>query len=182
VISSKEGDPYNAIDPGLFLDRDGKLWMAFGSFWQGIYLVELDARTGKRIMPHAPAIRIAHHSAIEAPALHRRGEHYYLFVNFGICCRGTNSTYEVRVGRSSKVAGPYLDRESRDMVNGGGTLFLATQADEIGPGHIGIMQGGGGELVSYHIYNRKERGRSQLRTRPLRWTADGWPELERISQ
>ncbi len=67
-IQSRPGDAFNAIDPGLILDRDGKLWMVFGSFWRGIYLVELDPHTGKRIAADSPLHRLAWHDSIEARA------------------------------------------------------------------------------------------------------------------
>lgn len=178
VLVSSPGDPYNAIDPSLLLDRDGKLWMAFGSFWRGIYLLELDPATGKRISTNSPAIHLAYHEAIEAAGLHRRGDNYYLFVNWGICCRGTNSTYEVQVGRSRKVTGPYLDRDGKNLASGGGTLFLATQGSDIGPGHVEVLEFNGQEYVSYHVYDAKSAGRPRLRLAPVRWTEDGWPEVD----
>ena len=48
VVQSQRGDRYNAIDPAVILDHEGKLWMAFGSFWSGIKMIELDPKTGKR--------------------------------------------------------------------------------------------------------------------------------------
>ncbi len=48
VIRSNDKDRYNAIDPQLFADPDGSLWMVFGSFWTGIQLIELDPKTGMR--------------------------------------------------------------------------------------------------------------------------------------
>jgi arabinan endo-1,5-alpha-L-arabinosidase len=175
IIESTNGSPFNAIDPALLLDRDAKLWMAFGSFWKGIYLVELDPRTGKRIAPDSPLFQIAYHEKIEAAALLRRADHYFVFVNWGTCCRGTNSTYEVRIGRSNKVTGPYLDRDGKDLVERGGTLFLASENSDIGPGHIAVLSDESREFVSYHVYDATQRGRSQLRIRPLKWTDDGWP-------
>ena len=175
VIESRPGDDFNAIDPAVLLDRDGKLWMAFGSFWRGIYLVELDPRTGKRIETNSPVHRLAYSEEIEAAALHHRGDDYYLFVNRGVCCRGTNSTYEVRVGRSKRVTGPYVDRDGNDLAERGGTLFLQTEGTDAGPGHIAVLHDGGEEFISYHVYDGKLRGRSQLRIRRLRWSADGWP-------
>jgi arabinan endo-1,5-alpha-L-arabinosidase len=175
VIQSREGDPFNAIDPNLYLDKDRKLWMTFGSFWRGIYTVELDPQTGKRLVPQSPFHHLAYSESIEAATLHRRGDDYYLFVNWGTCCRGTNSTYEIRVGRSKQVTGPYLDKDGRDLRRKGGTFFLGTEGTEIGPGHISIFKEGEREVFSYHVYDANLRGRSQLRTRTLRWTEDGWP-------
>jgi arabinan endo-1,5-alpha-L-arabinosidase len=178
VIESRAGDPFNAIDPGAFVDRDGKLWMAFGSFWRGIHLIELDARTGKRIATNSPVHHLAWHEAIEAPALHRHADYYYLFVNWGTCCRGTNSTYEVRVGRSKVITGPYVDRDGKSLTDRGGTLFLKSEGTDIGPGHIGVLNDKGREFISYHVYDATMRGRSQLRLRELKWTADGWPSAD----
>ena len=59
--------------------------------------------------------------AIEAPYITKRGDDYYLFVNWDYCCRGVNSTYNVRVGRSEHVEGPYVDRQGKQMLEGGGT-------------------------------------------------------------
>lgn len=181
VIRSEEGSPYNAIDPGLFQDEDGSLWMTFGSFWKGLYLFELDPKTGKRLDANGPMHRLAWNEEIEAPCLTRRNDHYYLFVNWGKCCRGTNSTYEVRVGRSPKVTGPYLDHEGVDLVDAGGKPFLKTSDRFIGPGHIAILAGEDSDTFSYHYYDRDSRGRSRLAIGRLRWTDDGWPEAVTIS-
>ena len=74
--------------------------------WDGIFLVELDPKTGLRREPAAPPICLATAPEIEAPFLHKHADKYYLFVNWGKCCRGTNSTYEIRVGRSETITGP----------------------------------------------------------------------------
>jgi arabinan endo-1,5-alpha-L-arabinosidase len=175
VIQSAAGGPFNAIDPAMMVDADGQLWMTFGSFWQGIHLVQLDAETGLRRAADSPIHRLAWKESIEAPCLLRRGDFYYLFVNWGLCCRGTNSTYEIRVGRSARVTGPYVDRDGKDMVDGGGSPFLATAGRLIGPGHIGILSARATELFTYHYYDPQARGRSRLAVGKLTWAADGWP-------
>ena len=55
VQTKDQESDYNAIDAAMLRDRDGKLWMAFGSFWSGIKLVQLDEHTGLRI-PGAPIL------------------------------------------------------------------------------------------------------------------------------
>jgi arabinan endo-1,5-alpha-L-arabinosidase len=175
VIQSQVGDPYNAIDPGVLRDEEGRLWMAFGSFWRGLYLIELDPATGKRRVPETPPVRLAYHEEIEAPTLMRRDGFYYLFVNWGRCCRGTNSTYEIRVGRSPTITGPYLDRDGVDLVQRGGTLFLETEGPFIGPGHVALVDGKPGNWFGYHYYDARRRGRSHLAIGRMEWTADGWP-------
>jgi arabinan endo-1,5-alpha-L-arabinosidase len=165
VIKSKTGSAFNTIDPSVMLDTDGKLWLAFGSFWKGIYLTQLDPQTGKRIETNSPLHRLAWNDSIEAACLTRHGNFYYLFVNWGICCRGTNSTYEVRVGRAGKITGPYLDRVGSDLAAGGGSPFLKTSGRFIGPGHIGIVNDestNGVTRFSYHYYDGATQGRSRL--------------------
>jgi beta-xylosidase len=175
VIRSGTADNFNAIDPALFHDDDGKLWMVFGSFWSGIKLMELDPATGKRVGADSPLHALAHSRAIEAAFLHRRDGHYYLFVNHGWCCRGINSTYHIRVGRSDKITGPYLDREGRALLAGGGTVALESEGPFIGPGHAGIIAVGDTEWFSCHFYDATQRGRPTFALRPLTWDAGGWP-------
>ncbi len=174
IIGSTNGSIYNTIDPSVLLDTDGKFWLAFGSYWQGIFLTELDPQTGLRIGPNAPLYHLARNSSIEAACLTRHGQYYYLFVNWGQCCRGTNSTYEVRVGRSDKITGPYFDREGQPLTDGGGSLFLASSGRFIGPGHIGILHDHGTDWFSYHYYDADSQGRSRLALGRLDWTS-GWP-------
>ena len=106
VIESRSGDPYNRIDPSVLVEPDGRFWLAFGSYWNGIYLVQLDRATGQRIALDSPVTHLACNSAIEAACLWRQGEFHYLFVNWGKCCRGIESTYNIRVGRAKSVTGP----------------------------------------------------------------------------
>ena len=177
VIRSTNGDAFNTIDPSAFLDADGKLWLAFGSYWQGIFLTELDAHTGLRLATNSPIHPLAWNHAIEAACLTRHGDFYYLFVNWGQCCLGTNSTYEVRVGRSEKITGPYRDRDGHDLETGGGSPFLSSHQRFIGPGHIGIVDSGRtneATRFSYHYYDAETRGRSRLALGKISW-ADGWP-------
>jgi arabinan endo-1,5-alpha-L-arabinosidase len=175
VIATTSTDDYNAIDPAVTFDADGKMWLSFGSFWSGIKLIELDPRSGKRISPDAPLHALASAKEIEAPYIHRRGDKYYLFVNFGLCCRGVRSTYNIRVGRSDRITGPYLDRSGKDLRAGGGTIVLGTRGDFIGPGHASIFAHDGREWFSCHFYDGANRGRGTLTIRPLTWSEDGWP-------
>jgi arabinan endo-1,5-alpha-L-arabinosidase len=62
------------------------------------------------------------------------------------------------------------------MAAGGGTLFLAAQGNDIGPGHFGLLLDDGVEKFSCHYEaDLQAGGRSVLDIRPLLWTADGWP-------
>jgi arabinan endo-1,5-alpha-L-arabinosidase len=176
VIESHRSDNYNAIDPAVFVDEDNRVWLAFGSFWSGIKLIEIDPKTGKRISSDSPIYSLASapNGEIEAPFIYKRGKYYYLFVNYGLCCRGISSTYNVRVGRSKDIRGPYLDKDGRDMLNGGGSLFLKSDKGEIGPGHIGIFKHQGVEYCSYHFYDPARGGLPSLSIRRIQWDTNDW--------
>jgi hypothetical protein len=182
VIASAVGSAYNTIDPSVMLDAAGNPWLAFGSYWNGIYVVQLDPLTGLRLAPNSPVTRVAWNSSIEAACLYRRGSYYYLFVNWGSCCVGVNSTYHIRVGRSTSVTGPFLDRSGVDLRNAGGTLFLEGTGKFTGPGHVGIFSEGGQDWFSYHYYDAGAYapwygafGAANFDLEPLTWTADNWP-------
>ena len=176
VIQSSPRDDFNTIDPAVTQDAEGNLWMSFGSFWGGIKLIQLDPATGKRIAPDSPIHALAHYDSIEAPFIYYRNGVYYLFLNWGMCCRGVNSTYNMRVGRSPQITGPYLDKEDKDMLEGGGTLLLETDGPFIGPGHAGILKEGDKYWLGMHFYDGSTRwGVSKYALRPLTWTDDGWP-------
>jgi arabinan endo-1,5-alpha-L-arabinosidase len=182
VIASTNGLAYNALDPAMVCDASGKLWMVFGSYWKGIYLFQLDPATGLRISANSTIYRLASKSAIEASYIYRRGGYYYLFVNWGSCCNGVNVTYNIRVGRSASITGPYLDRSGVDMVNGGGTLFMQGTGRYSGPGHMGILSENGQQRFTYHYYDGNawdggydSYGVARFASAALTWTADDWP-------
>ena len=101
---------------------------------------------------------------------------YYLLGTHGTCCDGANSTYNIRVGRSRKVTGPYLDNMGMDMLKGGGKLVAAASGRFVGLGHFGLLDlGDGVQKFSCHYEADLDRGgRSVLDIRPLLWK-DGWP-------
>jgi len=177
VIQTKTTDDCNAIDPAVTMDAGGKLWLAFGSFWTGIKLVELDPATGKRMSTNSPIYSLAHKDKIEASYIYGHDGFYYLFVNWGQCCQGVRSTYNIRVGRSASITGPYFDKEGVDMLLDGGSLILASAGPFIGPGHAGIISNGGKDWFSCHFYDGTHEGSPTLALLPLRWDAAGWPEV-----
>ncbi|HXR08244.1 MAG TPA: arabinan endo-1,5-alpha-L-arabinosidase [Candidatus Acidoferrum sp.] len=179
VIKSGPQDDFNTIDPAIFHDTNGSLWLSFGSFWSGIRMIELDRDSGKRITPDYPVLSLAHYDSIEASYLYQRGGYYYLFVDWGMCCRGSNSTYNIRLGRSRQINGPYLDKDGTNLLDGGGSLFLDTTGPLVGPGHAGIIVDNGTNWFSCHFEADGTRRRgSVLAIIPLRWNAGGWPELD----
>ena len=175
VVWSDGVEDSNAIDPGVFRDpMNGSLWLTYGSYFGYIRLVELDPKTGKRLHPERKAVNIAING--EASTMMFRDGWYYLLLTHGSCCVGANSTYNIRMGRSRNVAGPFLDNVGIDMLQGGGKLFLGSGGRYIGPGHFGLLDlGGGVQKFSLHYEADLDRGGiSVLDIRPLLWR-DGWP-------
>jgi arabinan endo-1,5-alpha-L-arabinosidase len=177
VIQTTKADNYNAIDPAVIETPSGELWMSLGSFWGGLKLIELDPKTGKRIAADSPLYPLAYAKEIEAPHISFHDGFYYLFLNWGTCCKGVRSTYNIRAGRSRKITGPYLDRAGVDLRVQGGTLLLETQGPFIGPGHANVFQEGERYWFSCHFYDGTQNGRSMLSIRPMAWGKDGWPEV-----
>lgn len=174
VIRSGSGDDFNAIDPGIVEDADGTPWMVFGSHWGGIQVVRLEWPSGKLADPQARPVTIASRgappNAIEAPFVVERDGWYYLFVSKDRCCQGSASTYNVVVGRSREVTGPYVDAAGQSMLDDGGTPVLATERPMIGPGGQSVSDG----HLAFHYYDERLGGAYQLALRRLAWV-DGWP-------
>ena len=184
VVTSKQGDDFNAIDPNHIQDRDGGHWLALGSFWSGIKLFALDAATGKLPTEQQRSYSLASRpapqqapGAIEAPFMIERGGYYYLFASFDYCCKAVHSTYYIVVGRSKQVTGPFAGRDGKSMMDGYGTLLLRGNRDFRGSGHSAFLQDGDNDYLVYHAYDAKQEGRPTLRISPVAWTDDGWPAV-----
>lgn len=174
VAHSLDDEDCDAIDAGLLLDpTDGRLWLSYGTYFGFIRIVELDPKTGKRVEGNKE-INVA--IDCEATTLMYRDGWYYLLGTHGTCCDGPNSTYNIVVGRSRSVTGPYIDNVGRDMLEGGGKLVIAAGERKTGPGHFGrFVVADGVEKMSYHYEaDFDQGGRSVLAIRPLLWK-NGWP-------
>ena len=112
--------------------------------------------------------------SVEAPFIVKHKDWWYLFVSFDLCCRGVDSTYNIVVGRSKNVIGPYADRDGVPMTEGGGTQVLkATTENWKGPGHCAVLQEPDQDYLVFHAYHGKT-GRSELKISTISWQ-DGWP-------
>jgi arabinan endo-1,5-alpha-L-arabinosidase len=196
VVSKEKRDNWNAIDPCFVIDDDDQPWLTWGSFWDGIQIAKLTlshlsslisppVTIARRYQPNDPnaaenpTSKFAGRNAIEAPFILKHGGYYYLFVSWDYCCRGALSNYRVAVGRSKQVSGPYLDREGRDMLNGGGTLFLEGDKTEFeAAGHCAAYDMNGESIFICHGYSARLNGAALLIQKPIKWTSDQWPYLE----
>ena len=116
----------NAIDPCVFYDEDGKLWMSYGSWSGGIFMLELDEETGLRDYDVTYAenetsdpyfgkkIAGGHYVSGEASYIEYIGGYYFLFVTYG----GLEAAggYQMRVFRSLNPDGPYVDSKGSSAV------------------------------------------------------------------
>ena len=174
IASSEVDEDCDAIDAGLFMDPEtGRLWCTYGTYFGFIRIVELDPRTGARVEGNEP-VNIA--IDCEATTIIYRNGWYYLLGTHGTCCDGVNSTYNIVVGRSRSVTGPFIDNVGRDMLAGGGKMVIDGEDRQFGAGHFGrYIEDNGVEKVSFHWEADLDRsGRSVLAIRPLVWVND-WP-------
>ncbi|AQQ08299.1 Intracellular endo-alpha-(1-_5)-L-arabinanase [Sedimentisphaera cyanobacteriorum] len=188
VIESHPGkDDFNAIDPAAFQQDDGRAFMVWGSFWGGIKSIEINPDTGKPLRdnpevstvaarPDTPEIPNTPSHAIEGAYMVKHKDMYYLFVSWGLCCDGAESTYRVMVGRSENPLGPYFDHEGKPLAEGGGTLVLANNDYWRGPGHNSVLTTEKGSWMVHHTYNTFQLEKQRiLQIRPIYWCKNGWP-------
>jgi arabinan endo-1,5-alpha-L-arabinosidase len=140
AVGNKWGNRYpNCIDPCVFYDEDGKLWMSYGSWSGGIWMLELDENTGLRdynvdypltgsgdgitIDPYfGKKIAGGYYVSGEASYIEYIGGYYYLFVTYGGLAAGGISTdynnggYQMRVFRSENPDGPFIDSRNNSAV------------------------------------------------------------------
>ena len=183
VVHSASGDNVNDIDPCVFEDAAGALWLSYGSFNSGIKLIQLDPKTGLADAGSPTVYSLSSNG--EASYVYFHDGYYYLFVNWDSCCAGSQSKYNIRMGRSRTVMGPYLDKSGKGMAQGGGTLFLGSVTDngsgrppddEVGPGHVGILREGGDDwLTTHYEWARDKKGATTVNLNHLAWDSDGWP-------
>ncbi len=184
-------DDWNAIDPNIVEDGKGGAWMSFGSFWSGLKLVKLnDAWTGlaepmqwhaiasRTTKVGAPAGTDAGAGEIEAPFIFKKNGYYYLFASFGLCCRKADSTYNVVIGRSTSVTGPYVDKKGVDMMKGGGSLLIAGDKDWKGLGHNSAYAMDGKDYLVLHAYETADDYLQKLKIMEMKWDANGWPTVD----
>ena len=174
VCASDGMEDQDAIDPGIMLDpTTGRLWVSYGTYFGTIRLIELDPTTGFRKSGNKEKdIAID----CEATDLIYRDGWYYLLGTHGTCCDGVNSTYNIVVGRSKSVEGPYVDNVGRDMYHGGGRMVINAGNRKTGAGHFGrTIVDEGVEVMSFHWEADFDMGgRSTLAVHPLLWK-NGWP-------
>lgn len=190
----------HAIDPCVFYGDDGKLYMTYGSWSGGIYMLELDENTGlrdyavtypleeNRSDPYM-GYKIAggNSTSGEASYIEKIGDYYYLFItNGGLTANGG---YNMRVFRSKNVTGPYVDKSGDDarytrLVNNiNGTVgnrlmsyyrWSFMNGGYVAQGHNSVYSDENGAYVVYHTRSTNMSEKHQVRVHQLFTTEDGW--------
>jgi arabinan endo-1,5-alpha-L-arabinosidase len=187
VISCTNSDTYNAIDPSVIIDQEnGKHWMSYGSYEEGIFIVELDPATGRRLVSNDLGKRIAYrfkrHDAIEGSEILYNTElkKYFLFVSYD----WLEDNYNVRVGRSDKPEGPYFDFFGNDMAAIGDDFPIITarygfrgHSGWQGFGHCGLLKDGDNYYYVSQARLSSNKYLMDLHIHRMVWTSEGWPVI-----
>ena len=131
----------NVVDPNVFYDKDGILWMVYGSYSGGIFIMRMNPETGLPYEGQGYGKRLLgnNHSRIEAPYMmySKETDYYYLFLSYG----GLDSTggYNIRVARSKNPDGPFLDSEGKNMIDAFGAYGTLFDDASIAPYGVKLM-------------------------------------------
>lgn len=192
VIKTAEGDEQevNAIDPNVIFDKEGRLWMVYGSFFGGIYITELDKNTGKLLHSGTGTLlsrreRKVREGAVEGPYIvyNPQFDYYYLFVSYD----SLFSNYNVRVARSRTITGPYFDYSGHPMTDTenadpaqiglklmGGYRF-SNYPGWLAPGHNSVLEDNGVHYMVHHARTEVNKSCFHLHVRQILWMETGWP-------
>lgn len=197
----------NAIDPHVFFDKEDRLWMTYGSYSGGIYILEMNPETGLPLEEdHDFGTRLlgGNHSRVEAPYIHYNPEtdYYYLFTSFGGL--GQTDGYNIRVARSKNPDGPYEDYAGNMMLDAKGrqgSFFddasIAPYGTKIlgnllwdyqegmmtkgymSPGHNSVYydEVTGEAFIIFHTRFPGRREEYEVRVHRLIFNEDGWPSV-----
>ena len=188
-LLSNEEFGANCIDQ-FYYEEDGHKYLFYGSF-TGIYVVEL-ADDGLAVKRNTDGSLVFKQqvcgNAFEGTNIYKKGNYYYLFASIGNCCASQNSSYEVVVGRSTSLLGPYVDKAGKRMLDNSWEPVLdgGDRTKWVGPGHnsVIIKDDAGTEWMIYHSFYYKEKGNSSTfggrfgMLDRLQWTNDGWPYIK----
>lgn len=207
--TSEDGSVYNAlvhpnvVDPTVFRDKNNRLWMVYGSYSGGIFIMELNATTGFPLsgQGYGKHLMGGNHARIEGPYIIYSPEtnYYYMFVSFGGL--GADGAYNIRVARSSNPNGPYVDARGTSMTNVksnaslplfddasiaphgvklmGNHVFSGTNnvLGYVSPGHNSAYRKAstGQYFLIFHTRFPGRGEQHEVRTHEFFFNADGWP-------
>ncbi len=187
VVKTDNESPMNAIDPSVITGKDGRQWMHYGSYFGGLYCVELDPSTGFTVKDGDQGHLVAHRQRLsgadnlEGPEIIYSPEHdmYYLFGTYD----PLESTYNVRVARSKTPEGPFTDFFGKIMSDTTENFPILTAPYRfdghpgwVGTGHCGVVADADGHFYMAHQGRyAPSPGMMDLHLRRIYFTPDGWP-------
>lgn len=187
VVKTKTGDVMNAIDPSIVTNpENGEQWMHYGSYFGGLHCVQLNPETGLAQKEGDQGHLIARRydgkkNNIEAPEIiyNPTLKSYYLFVSYDPLM----TTYNVRVGRSDKPEGPFLDyfgQDMRDEVDNYPILTYPYRFENhsgwSGTAHCCVFRNKDGQFFMAHQARlQPDNHLMDMHVREMLWTEDGWP-------
>ncbi len=186
VVKTDSNSVMNAIDPAIVADEsNGKQWMLYGSYFGGLFCVELNPETGLPLkagdLGHLVVNRAnAKTRVVEAPEViyNPQFKKYYLFVSYDALF----THYNIRVGRADKPEGPYLDMHGKNLADTTNNYPVLTYAYRFenhpgwaGVGHCGVIR----EKENYFLMHQGRLAPTNhpmvLHVRKMGWTQNGWP-------
>ncbi|AGB41661.1 beta-xylosidase [Halobacteroides halobius DSM 5150] len=190
------------IDPHLFFDAQGKLWMVYGSYSGGMYILEMNPNTGypKPNQGYGKRIAGGNHAPMEGPHIryNPQTEYYYLFLSFGTLA--ADGGYNIRVARSKNPDGPYFDPQGHNMtkfikkdINGrnwnnaepygakliGNFVFTESNLGYLSPGHNTTYydKQSGKMYIIFHTRFPGHGSIHQVRVHQMLMNSRGWPVI-----
>ncbi|OUM65285.1 glycoside hydrolase family 43 protein [Piromyces sp. E2] len=185
----------NAIDPSVFYDFNDRLWMVYGSWSGGIYMLELNKNTGLPLHNinngnntdkyFGKKIAGGNHQSIEGPYIlpHSGTGWYYLFVSYGTLT--SNGGYQIREFRSRNPDGPYVDVRGREFMGGtnadygvkimGNYNFPGLSKAYMAPGHNSVIRDSDNKVyLVYHTRFNDGQEYHEPRVHQMFLNQDGW--------
>ena len=187
VVKTNHSSKMNAIDPSIITDKkSNKMWMHYGSYFGGLYCVELNPETGftkeKEDQGHLIARRANYKiDNLEAPEIiyNKKLDTYFLFTSYDPLM----TTYNIRVAKSDKAEGPFYDffnENIKDTTNNFPIITAPYQFQNhqgwAGVGHCGILKNENGDFFMVHQGRLSPKNQQMiLHVRQLFFTENGWP-------
>ena len=182
IISYKNGgEGVNVIDPNFISAENGRAWLFYGSYKAGLRAVEVNPVSGK-LLKDPPMLYTITTALGEGVFVIKGQKYYYIFASRGKCCAGMQSTYQMIMGRSKKITGPYLNKEGKSWVDNNYSVFLAGDSTEPGRGHNGFFTERDSTFIVYHAYTRAAKGAPLLNIKLLYIDNADWPTIEKTGR
>lgn len=194
----------NAIDPTILFDKKGEMHMVYGSWSGGLFILDLDKRTGAVRYPGKDGkdtvsgntvdryfgthIAGGNHQSGEGPYIiyDKETDYYYLYETYGGLL--TDGGYNMRLFRSKNVTGPYLDAKGNNSNQSGVSnerygiklignyRFKGQNTSYLSAGHnSALIDDDGTHYLIYHQRFSNKWEAHEVRVRKQFMNEDGWP-------